>query len=168
MPRKQRSASRYVKRRPDTVYGSIKVRQLTNMLMKDGKYTKAYKILCGSFNLVLKDDGSDKLPEEQRKHKVNELFEKILDEAAPSVEVKSRRIGGANYQVPTEVRPARRLTLAMRWILKFARQRGKGSMERRLADEFIDILHGRGNTLREKDNMHRMAKANQAFANIKR
>ncbi len=107
-------------------------------------------------------------PKASKEEVVNELFEKVLEAASPRVEVKSRRIGGANYQVPIEVRSTRKLTLTLRWLIKFSRARAGKNMVSKLAHELIDTLEGKSNTLRERENIHRMAMANQAFANFKR
>ena len=113
--------------------------------------------------------GTTEVPSKLTKQEVvNDLFTKVIEAASPRVEVKSRRIGGANYQVPVEVRTTRKLTLTFRWIIRFARARSGKSMVSKLANELIDTLEGKSNTLREKENIHRMAMANQAFANFKR
>lgn len=167
MPRKKRSRSKHLITRPDVVYNSVKVRKFTNMLMKDGKYTKAYGIVCDALEKVYETEGAN-FTNADKKAAVLEMLDKILEEAAPMVEVKSKRIGGATYQVPREVSSDRRMTLAVRWILQFSRKRSGKNMVQKLADEMRDVLKGTGATMRKKDETHRMAKANLAFAYINR
>ncbi|MBS3742730.1 MAG: 30S ribosomal protein S7 [Wenzhouxiangellaceae bacterium] len=142
---------------PDPKFGSELLTRFINMVMMDGKKSVAERIVYGAIDEI-----------EARGHAESiELVEKALDAVAPSVEVKSRRVGGATYQVPVEVRPRRRQTLAMRWIIDFARKRGEKSMPKRLAGELLDAAEERGNAVKKREDIHRMAEANKAFAHYR-
>jgi small subunit ribosomal protein S7 len=125
--------------------------------MKDGKKSVAEKIVYGAFNIVDKDKKADPV----------EVFKKALDEVGPVVEVKSRRVGGATYQVPVEVRPSRRQALAMRWLVDAARKRNEKSMDQRLAGELSDAAVGKGAAVKKKEDVHKMAEANKAFSHFR-
>ena len=127
------------------------------MVMKDGKKSVAERIVYGAIDVIEERGHADPI----------ETIEKALEAVAPSVEVKSRRVGGATYQVPVEVRPRRRQTLAMRWIIDFARKRGEKNMPQRLAGELLDAAEERGNAVRKREDVHRMAEANKAFAHYR-
>ena len=142
---------------PDAKYGNLKVAKFMNQIMKKGKKASAEGILYGAF-----DEISNKLSEEPVV-----VFEKALEEVGPMVEVKSRRVGGATYQVPLEVRPSRRQTLAMRWLVKSARSRPEKTMTLRLAHELMDAFQGKGEAIKKKEDTHRMAEANRAFSHFR-
>ena len=142
---------------PDAKYGNLKVAKFMNQIMKKGKKALAESIIYGAF-----DEISNKLSEEPVV-----VFEKALEEVGPMVEVKSRRVGGATYQVPLEVRPSRRQTLAMRWLVKSARSRSEKTMTLRLAHELMDAFQGKGEAIKKKEDTHRMAEANRAFSHFR-
>ena len=143
---------------PDSKYESEIIAKFMNQLMVDGKKSIAESIVYGAFEQLEKDSkGEDTV----------ELFKKILDQVAPVVEVRSRRIGGATYQVPVEVRAKRRTALAMRWIVEAARNRKEKSMPARLAAELKEAKDGKGSAVKKKEDMHRMAEANKAFARFR-
>ena len=143
---------------PDSKYESEIIAKFMNQLMVDGKKSIAESIVYGAFEQLEKDSkGEDTV----------ELFKKILDQVAPVVEVRSRRIGGATYQVPVEVRAKRRTALAMRWIVEAARSRKEKSMPARLAAELKEAKDGKGSAVKKKEDMHRMAEANKAFAHFR-
>ena len=143
---------------PDSKYESEIIAKFMNQLMVDGKKSIAESIVYGAFEQLEKDNkGEDTV----------EVFKKILDQVAPVVEVRSRRIGGATYQVPVEVRAKRRTALAMRWIVEAARNRKEKSMPARLAAEFKEAKDGKGSAVKKKEDMHRMAEANKAFAHFR-
>ncbi len=142
---------------PDMVYNSAKVEKFINYVMERGKKNTARKIVYGSFD-VIKEKTETKNP--------LEIFDLALKNAGPSVEVRSRRVGGANYQVPREVRAERRLALAMRWILSSAKSKKGTPMHKRLADELISASNGEGEAVKRKENTHKMAEANKAFAHF--
>lgn len=142
---------------PDAKYGNLKVAKFMNQIMKKGKKALAESIIYGAF-----DEISNKLSEEPVV-----VFEKALEEVGPMVEVKSRRVGGATYQVPLEVRPSRRQTLAMRWLVKSARSRSEKTMTLRLAHELMDAFEGKGEAIKKKEDTHRMAEANRAFSHFR-
>jgi len=127
------------------------------VLMTAGKKSVAERILYGALEQVAKKSGKDPI----------EVFNQAVSNAKPQVEVKSRRVGGANYQVPVEVRPSRRMALAMRWLKEFARKRGEKSMGMRLAGELIDASEGRGGAVKKREEVHRMAEANKAFSHFR-
>ena len=143
---------------PDSKYESELVAKFMNQLMVDGKKSIAESIVYGAFEQLEKDSKGEDLVE---------VFKKILDQVAPVVEVRSRRIGGATYQVPVEVRAKRRTALAMRWIVEAARNRKEKSMPARLAAELKDAKDGKGSAVKKKEDMHRMAEANKAFAHFR-
>ena len=165
MPRKQNKGSKYVNLLPDDKYNSLLIRRFANMLMKDGKYTKAYSALCKALEDTVEHRNKG-LNEEEKQKAVIDLVELLIEKAGPDVEVKTRRLGGANYLVPIVVKKERRVSLAFRWLIKFSRKR-VGSINECLKKEFIDLLEDRGGTFNEKLNLHRMAAAHMAFANIK-
>ena len=155
MPRKGHIAKRDVLE--DPVYGSKLVTKLVNNIMLDGKKGKAQKIVYGAFQRV----------EEKSGKKAVEAFEEAMNNIMPNLEVKARRIGGATYQVPVEVRPDRRQALALRWLTMFSRKRGEKTQEERLAGEILDAMAGTGSAVKRKEDMHKMAEANKAFAHYR-
>ena len=155
MPRKGNVPKRDVL--PDPMYGSKVVSKLINNLMIDGKKGKAQTIVYDAFAIVAEKTGEDAL----------EVFNKAMDNIMPVLEVKARRVGGANYQVPVEVRPERRQTLGLRWIVSYARNRHEKTMAEKLAGELIDAVNGNGGAFKKKEDTHRMAEANKAFAHYK-
>lgn len=142
---------------PDPRFGDKVVAKFTNNLMRDGKKSIAEKIVNDAFDIVAERTREDPL----------QVFQKALENAEPMVEVKSRRVGGSTYQVPIEVRPSRRVALAMRWIIEYARKRGGRTMSEKLANELIEASHNRGGSVKKKDDVHRMAEANKAFAHYR-
>lgn len=154
MPRRRVAAKREIL--PDAKYGSKVLAKFMNHVMEDGKKSVAEKIVYGALATVSKN-GANAL----------EAFEKALDAIAPMVEVKSRRVGGATYQVPVEVRAERRAALAMRWLVDHARKRGEKSMALRLAGEISDAAQGRGSAVKKREDVHRMAEANKAFSHYR-
>ena len=142
---------------PDPVYGNTIVTKLINQIMLDGKRGIAQSVCYEAFETVAQKTGKD----------ANEVFKAALDNVAPSLEVKARRVGGATYQVPMEIRPERRQTLALRWIVDFARKRGEKTMAERLAGELLDAMNNTGAAVKRKEEMHRMAEANKAFAHYR-
>ena len=155
MPRRRVVAKREVL--PDAKYGSKILAKFMNHVMEDGKKSVAEKIVYGALETVKEHTSGDVL----------EVFEKALDAIAPMVEVKSRRVGGATYQVPVEVRAERRAALAMRWLVEHARKRGEKSMALRLAGEISDAANGRGSAVKKREDVHRMAEANKAFSHYR-
>ncbi|MGM0574936.1 MAG: 30S ribosomal protein S7 [Myxococcota bacterium] len=155
MPRKREIAKRYID--PDPRHGDTLVAKLINILMYDGKKQVAERILYGAFDQI-----GDKTGDEPVR-----VFKKAVDNVKPQLEVKSRRVGGSNYQVPIEVRPERRTALALRWIVDFARNRSEKSMVDRLANEVLDASNNRGSAVKKKEDTHRMADANKAFAHYR-
>ncbi|GAB5535609.1 MAG: 30S ribosomal protein S7 [Rubricoccaceae bacterium] len=143
---------------PDPIYGDVTVAKFIAAIMRDGKKSIAQKLVYGSFDLIEERTGEPGV----------EVFRKALNNAAPLVEVRSRRVGGATYQIPIEVRPERRTSLAFRWLITFARQRGDKSMANRLAAELLAASRGEGGAVKKKDDIHRMAEANKAFAHFAR
>lgn len=142
---------------PDPKYGNQTLAKFMNHVMVSGKKSLAEKIVYGALDRIQERSGGDPL----------EVFEKALEAISPSVEVKSRRVGGATYQVPVDVRPSRRSALAMRWLVDSARKRGEKSMPQRLAGEILDAAEGRGSAVRRREDTHRMADANRAFAHYR-
>lgn len=142
---------------PDPKFGSIVLAKFMNMIMKSGKKSIAEKIVYGALDVVI----------EKGKGEPMEVFEKALENIRPMVEVKSRRVGGATYQVPVEVRAKRRNTLAMRWLIDAARKRGEKSMPNRLAGEIIDAFDSRGTAVKKREDTHKMAEANKAFSHYR-
>ena len=155
MPRRRVVAKREVL--PDPKHGSKILAKFMNHVMVDGKKSVAEKIVYGALDIVSEHTGSDPL----------EVFENALDAIAPMVEVKSRRVGGATYQVPVEVRAERRNALAMRWLVEHSRSRGEKSMVLRLAGEIADAAEGRGSAVKKREDVHRMAEANRAFSHYR-
>ncbi len=145
---------------PDPKYGSDLLAKFMNMIMNDGKKSVAERIIYGAL---------DRIEEKKTdaESKALEVLEQALENVKPAVEVKSRRVGGATYQVPIEVRPARRQTLAMRWVIDAARKRSEKSMAHRLAHELIDAADNRGTAVKKKEDVHRMAEANKAFSHYR-
>ena len=142
---------------PDAKYGNIIITKFVNSMMKDGKRSVAESIFYGALDDVQKRSGQDPV----------EVFEKALENIKPQVEVRSRRVGGATYQVPVEVRPERAQALAIRWIIGQARARGEKGMRSRLMGELMDAAAERGNAFKKKEDIHRMAEANRAFAHYR-
>ena len=142
---------------PDPVYNSVLVTKLINQIMLDGKRGIAQAVCYEAFEQVAQKTGKE----------ANEVFQAALANVAPSLEVKARRVGGATYQVPMEIRPERRQTLALRWIVDFARKRGEKTMAERLAGEILDAANNTGASVKRKEEMHRMAEANKAFAHYR-
>ncbi len=155
MPRKGHVAKRDVL--VDPIYNSKLVTRLINKIMLDGKKGVAQNILYNAFDIVEQKTGQQPM----------EVFEKALDNVMPELELKLRRVGGANYQVPVEVSDERRLTLGLRWIVNYARLRSERTMEQRLAAEIIDASNGIGQSVKKKDDTHKMAEANKAFAHYR-
>ena len=155
MPRRREVPKREVL--PDPKFNNQDVSKFVNVLMTSGKKSVAESIIYGALDQVAKKSGKDAL----------EVFNQALNNVKPIVEVKSRRVGGANYQVPVEVRPSRRMALAMRWLREAARKRGEKSMGIRLAGELMDAAEGRGGAVKKREEVHRMAEANKAFAHYR-
>ena len=155
MPRRGNVPKREVL--PDPVYGSVVVAKLINSIILDGKKGVAQKIVYDAFETIKAKTGEEPL----------EVFNKAMNNIMPQVEVKARRIGGANYQVPIEVRPERRQTLGLRWLTKYTRARGERTMSDRLANELMDAANGLGGSVKKKDDTHKMAEANRAFAHYR-
>ena len=155
MPRRREVPKREVL--PDPKFGNQDLSKFVNVLMTAGKKSVAERILYGALEQVAKKSGKDPI----------EVFNQAMSNAKPQVEVKSRRVGGANYQVPVEVRPSRRMALAMRWLKEFARKRGEKSMGMRLAGELMDAAEGRGGAVKKREEVHRMADANKAFSHFR-
>ena len=142
---------------PDPIYGTVVVTKLINQIMLDGKRGVAQQVCYDAFEMIKQK--TDKDP--------NEVFQAALNNVMPQLEVKARRVGGATYQVPMEIRPERRQTLALRWIVDFSRTRGEKTMSERLAAELMDAANNAGNAVKRKEEMHRMAEANKAFAHYR-
>ena len=155
MPRRREVPKRDVL--PDPKFGSQDVAKFVNVVMVSGKKSVAERIIYGAFDVISSKSGKDPL----------EVFASALQNVRPIVEVKSRRVGGANYQVPVEVRASRRTALAMRWLKDFAKKRGEKSMSLRLAGELMDAAEGRGGAMKKREEVHRMAEANKAFAHYR-
>ena len=155
MPRRGYIAKREVL--PDPIYNSKVVTKLINNIMLDGKKTVAQKIVYDAFDIIKEKEGKDAL----------EVFEAALNNIMPVLEVKARRVGGATYQVPMEIRAERRQTLGLRWIVNYARNRHEKTMAEKLANEIIDAINSAGGSFKKKEEMHRMAEANKAFAHYK-
>ncbi|HIV85595.1 MAG TPA: 30S ribosomal protein S7 [Candidatus Monoglobus merdigallinarum] len=155
MPRRGHIARRDVL--PDPVYNNKTVTRLINNIMLDGKKGVAQRIVYDAFDIIKEKTGKDPV----------EVFEEAMNNVMPVLEVKARRVGGANYQVPIEVRPERRQTLGLRWITQFSRQRSERTMAERLANELIDATNSSGGAYKRKEDTHRMAEANKAFANFR-
>ena len=142
---------------PDPVYGTTIVTKLINQIMLDGKRGVAQAVCYEAFEMVAEKTGKD----------ASEVFNAALANVAPQLEVKARRVGGATYQVPMEIRPERRQTLALRWLVEFSRKRGEKTMAERLAAEMMDAANNTGAAVKRKEEMHRMAEANKAFAHYR-
>ena len=142
---------------PDPIYGSVLVTKLVNSIMLDGKKGVAQKVVYGAFDIIKEKTGKD----------ANEVFQAALANVAPSLEVKARRVGGATYQVPIEIRPERRQTLALRWLVMFSRKRGEKTMAERLAAEIMDAANNTGAAVKKREDTHKMAEANKAFAHFR-
>ena len=156
MPRRREIAKREVL--PDPVYGSTLVTKFINTVMKEGKRSTAESILYRAFDIIKEKTGEDPV----------KVFKKAVDNVKPSLEVKSRRVGGSNYQVPIEVNPTRRLSMSIRWLVLYSRTRGDGkTMYEKLANEFLDAANLRGGAVKKREDTHRMAEANKAFAHYR-
>ena len=155
MPRRGIIAKREVL--PDPIYNSKVVTKLVNNIMLDGKKSVAQKIVYGAFDIIREKEQKDPL----------EVFEAALENVMPVLEVKARRVGGATYQVPLEIRPERRQTLGLRWLVAYARTRHEKTMAEKLAGEILDAINGNGGAFKKKEDTHRMAEANKAFAHYK-
>ena len=142
---------------PDPIYGSKVVTKLTNQVMLDGKKGIAQKIVYDAFDIIKEKTGSEPM----------DVFTKALENVMPQLEVKARRVGGSTYQVPMEIRPERRQTLGIRWLVLFSRKRGEKTMKERLAAELMDAYNSTGASVKRKEDMHRMAEANKAFAHFR-
>jgi len=153
--RKRRAEKRYIK--PDPKFNDVTVSKFINVLMNDGKKSAARKIIYSSFDII----------EEKTKKPGLEIFKQALSNVQPIIEVRSRRVGGATYQVPSEVRPERRTALAMRWIKIFSSKRGDKTMSQKLAQELIAASNNDGSAVKKKEDTHKMAEANKAFAHFK-
>jgi len=155
MPRRRIVAKREIL--PDPKFGNVKLAKFMNMIMVSGKKSVAERIVYGALDIV----------EERLKQDPIEVFDEAMENVSPMVEVKSRRVGGATYQVPVEVRPSRRQALAMRWLVEYSRNRGEKSMPARLAGEFIDASQGKGGAVKKREDVHRMAEANRAYSHYR-
>lgn len=155
MPRRGNIAKRDVL--PDPLYKSKLVTRLINSVMLDGKKGVAQKIVYGAFEIVQEKSGKDPL----------EVFDAAMENVMPALEVKARRVGGATYQVPLEVRPERRQTLGLRWLTAYSRNRGEKTMKERLAGELLDAMNGVGGACKKREDTHKMAEANKAFAHFR-
>lgn len=142
---------------PDPVYNSIIVARLVNYVMQDGKKSAAEKAVYGAFELI----------EKKIKRPAKEVFDEVMQNVRPAIEVRSRRVGGATYQVPTDVRDARSISLALRWLVVSAKKRAEKTMEDKLAGELIDALNNRGGAIKTKEDKRKMAEANRAFAHFR-
>lgn len=155
MPRRREVPKRDIL--PDPKFGNVEVSKFVNVIMASGKKSVAERIVYGAFDVITKKSGKDPV----------EVFALAINNVKPIVEVKSRRVGGANYQVPVEVRPSRRLALSMRWIREAARKRSEKSMDQRLATELLEAAEGRGAAMKKREEVHRMAEANKAFSHFR-
>jgi len=155
MPRRRVAAKREIL--PDPKFGNVTLAKFMNHVMVSGKKSVAERIVYGALDTV----------EERTKKNPLDVFEEALQNVAPMVEVKSRRVGGATYQVPVEVRASRQQALAMRWLVDYARARGEKSMQQRLAGELVDASQGRGASVKKREDVHRMAEANKAFSHYR-
>ena len=155
MPRRGFIAKREVL--ADPLYNSVVVTKLINNIMLDGKRGVAQRIVYDAFEIIAEKTGKDAL----------EVFEQALENIMPVLEVKARRVGGANYQVPIEVRPDRRQTLGLRWLTVYSRQRSERTMRERLANEIMDAVNGTGGAVKKREDTHKMAEANKAFAHFR-
>jgi len=155
MPRRREVPKRDIL--PDPKFGSVDLSKFMNVIMESGKKAVAERIIYGALDQVEKKSGKDPL----------EIFIVALNNIKPMVEVKSRRVGGATYQVPVEVRSSRRTALAMRWVIEFARKRGENTMPRKLAAELLEAAENRGGAVKKREETHRMAEANKAFSHYR-
>ena len=155
MSRRRRADKREIV--PDAKYGDLVLAKFMNSLMYDGKKSAAEGIIYGAFDTIAAKTKQDPLV----------VFHEALRNVSPALEVRSRRVGGATYQVPVEVRPERRQALAIRWLIEYARQRSENTMEERLAAEMLDAAHGRGSAVKKREDTHRMAEANRAFSHYR-
>ena len=155
MPRRREVPKREIL--PDPKYGSVELAKFMNVVMLSGKKAVAERLVYGALDEIQSKTGKEPI----------EVFNQAINNIKPVVEVKSRRVGGANYQVPVEVRPVRRLALAMRWLREAAKKRGEKSMDMRLAGELMDAAEGRGGAMRKREDTHRMAEANKAFSHFR-
>lgn len=155
MPRRREVPKRDIL--PDPKFGNVEVSKFVNVIMTSGKKSVAERIVYGAFSVISQKSGKDPV----------EVFALAINNVKPIVEVKSRRVGGANYQVPVEVRPSRRLALSMRWIREAARKRSEKSMDQRLATELLEAAEGRGAAMKKREEVHRMAEANKAFSHFR-
>lgn len=155
MPRRREVPKREIL--PDPKFGNVEVSKFVNVIMTSGKKSVAERIVYGAFEVIAKRSGKDPV----------EVFGLAINNVKPVVEVKSRRVGGANYQVPVEVRPSRRLALSMRWLREAARKRSEKSMGQRLATELLEASEGRGAAMKKREEVHRMAEANKAFSHFR-
>jgi small subunit ribosomal protein S7 len=155
MPRRREVPERPII--PDAQYSNKLISKFINCLMKDGKKSTAQSLLYGAFGVIEKKAKEDPV----------KIFEQAVDNVRPVIEVKSRRVGGSTYQVPTEIRPSRRTALAIRWIIGFTRKRGEKGMSQKLAGELLDAANNRGSSVKKKEDTHKMAEANKAFAHFR-
>ena len=155
MPRRRVAAKRDIL--PDPKFGNVTLAKFINIVMVSGKKSIAEGVVYGALDGITAKGNDNAL----------EIFDKALESIQPAVEVKSRRVGGATYQVPVEVRPARRMALSMRWLVDAARSRGEKSMAQRLANEMIDAAEGKGSAVKKREDVHRMAEANKAFSHYR-
>lgn len=155
MPRRGNVPKREVL--PDPLYNSVLVTKLTNSIMLDGKKGVAQKVVYGAFEIIKDKTGKEPM----------EVYTQALENIMPSLEVKARRVGGATYQVPIEVRPERRQTLGLRWLTTYSRTRSERTMRERLAGEIMDAVNGNGNAAKKREDTHKMAEANKAFAHYR-
>ena len=142
---------------PDPIYNSVLVTKLINSIMLDGKKGVAQKVVYGAFEIIEEKTGKSGL----------DAFQQAMENIMPALEVKSRRVGGATYQVPIEVRPERRQTLGLRWLTAYSRSRGENTMKERLAAEIMDASNGTGNAVKKREDTHKMAEANKAFSHYR-
>src|SRR5678809_1265737 len=155
MPRRREVPKREIL--PDPKFHNVEVAKFVNVLMTRGKKSTAERIVYGALEMIKSKSGKDPV----------EVFTQAVQNVKPVVQVKSRRVGGANYQVPVEVRPVRRMALAMRWVREAAKKRGEKSMDLRLAGELLDAAEGRGGAMKKREEIHRMAEANKAFSHFR-
>jgi small subunit ribosomal protein S7 len=142
---------------PDPIFGTVTVTKLINQIMLDGKRGVAQNVCYSAFDMIKEKTGKEP----------GDVFQEALNNILPQLEVKARRVGGATYQVPIEIRPERRQTLALRWLVEFSRKRGERTMAERLAAELMEAANNAGNAVKRKEEMHRMAEANKAFAHYR-
>ena len=142
---------------PDPMYNSVLVTKLVNSIMLDGKKGVAQKVVYGAFDIVKEKTGNEPL----------DVFTQAMENIMPSLEIKARRVGGATYQVPMDVRPARRQTLGLRWLTNYSRARGERTMAERLANEIMDAANNTGSSVKKREDTHKMAEANKAFAHFR-